>query len=192
MARKKNSSSDDEAAGPGHNSGEPQIVLTEEERRARLVNGVKQIEDLQEQLKPIKDAIAGVRKDLKEFGFEKFEVDYAMRLKKVDETEELDRRRREARVAAWFNHPIGTQPDLFSDEPDRTPSVDKAYEDGKIAGMEGRSCEPPTHLGQEQNQSWIRGWGDGQELLAVKGFSPLSDAAEEAVGDIDEEETQAA
>jgi hypothetical protein len=30
--------------------------------------------------------------------------------------------------------------------------------------------------------------GDGQELLAVKGFSPLSDAVE----DIDEAETQAA
>jgi len=183
MARKKSISSD-ETPGEGHNS----VVLTEEERRAQLINGVKQIEDLTDQLKPIKDKIAEVKKHLKTIGFEKFEVDYALRIKKVDETEELDRRRREARVAAWFNHPIGTQPDLFSDEPDRTPSVDKAYEDGKIAGMEGRTCSPPSHLGQEQNQQWIRGWGDGQELLAVKGFSPLSDAVE----DIDESETEAA
>lgn len=187
MARKKSTLSDDETAGPGHNSGE-QIALTEEERRARLVRGVKDIEDLQEQLKPIKEAIAGVRKDLKSIGFERFEIEYALRLKKVDETEELDRRRREARVAAWFNHPIGTQPDLFSDEPDRTPSVDKAFESGKIAGMEGQTCSPPSHFGQEQQQSWIRGWGIGQELITVDGFKPLSDA----VGDIDEEETEAA
>lgn len=188
MARKKKDSQDSESAGPGHNSGEPQIELTEEERRARLIRGVKEIEDLTDQLKPIQDKIKDVKKFLKGIGFDKFEVDYAMRLKRVDETEELDRRRREARVAQWFNHPIGMQPDLFSDEPDRTPSVDKAYEDGKIAGMEGLTCAPPTHLGQEQNQRWIEGWGDGQELIAVKGFKPLSDAIE----DIDEAETEAA
>jgi uncharacterized protein (UPF0335 family) len=154
MARKPKQSSEDAAAGPGHNSG---VTLTEEQRRALLLNGVKKIEDAQDQLETIKSNIRNLRKILKSDGFERFEVDYALRLRKVDETEELDKRRREARIAQWLNHAIGTQPDLFSDEPDRTPSVDKAYEDGKIAGMEGQTCSPPSHLGQEQNQQWIKG-----------------------------------
>jgi ribosome modulation factor len=180
----KNKQPDEAGPGPGHNS----VDLTEEQRRAQLIKGCVEIEELQESVATLRTAIGNVKKRLKAVGIERFEVDYALRLRRVDETEELDKRRREARIAAWCNHPIGTQPDLFSDEPDRTPSVDKSFEDGKIAGMEGRGCEAPTHLGQEQQQSWIKGWGEGQELLAVKGFSPLSDAVE----DIDENETEAA
>lgn len=176
MPRKKRES-ETEASGLGHNSAN--IELTQEQRCALLVQGCKKIEDYQASLETIKSNIRNVRKSLKADGFERFEVDYALRLRKVDDTEELDRRRREARIAQWLNHPIGTQFDLFSDEPDRTPSVDKSYADGKVAGMEGVTCSPPSHLGQEQQQSWIKGWSYGQSLLATEGFSPLSDAVEE-------------
>lgn len=186
MSRKKQHEEDGDAAGVGHNSGEVEVVLTEEQRRALLIHGIKKIEELQVQMESIKSDIRNERKKLKADGFDRFEVDYALRLRKVDETEEMDRRRREARVAQWLNHPIGTQLDLFADEPDRTPSVDKAYEDGKISGMEGVTCSPPSHLGQEQRSRWIEGWHDGQSLIAVDGFRPLSDAV------TDEDETEAA
>lgn len=184
MSRKKS-----ETAGPGHNSGETPVVLTEDQRCALLVQGVKKIETYQEQLESIKANIRNVRRALKSDGFDRFEVDYALRLRRVDDTEELDRRRREARIARWLNHAIGTQADLFADEEivDRTPSVDKAFSEGKLAGMEGESCNPPSHMGQEQRQEWIKGWGQGQSLIAVEGFAPLSDAAEES-----NDETEAA
>jgi uncharacterized protein (UPF0335 family) len=174
MGRKK-----EEDPGPGHNSqSEPETSLTEDQRRALLLQGVAKIERLQESLESIKGDIRNVRKALKSDGFDRFEVDYALRLRKADETEELDKRRREARIAKWLNHPVGTQPDLFG-EVDRTPSVDKAYEAGKIVGLEGGKCEVPHHYGQEQQSKWIEGWHDGQSALATKGFGPLSDASEE-------------
>lgn len=163
----------DDPPTAGHNE------LSDLQRQALLIQGVVKIERLQEQMETIKADIRNTRKALKSEGFVRFEVDYALRLRKVDETEEMDRRRREARIARWLNHPIGTQTDLFDDEyTDRTPAVDKAFEDGRIAGMAGEKCEPP-YVGGEQSNRWIEGWHEGQAVLASEGFSPLSDAIEE-------------
>lgn len=178
MARKKSSKSPETDAGPGHNSGEVPIELTEDQRCALLIQGVQKIEVAQGKMETLKADIRNLRKQLKVSGFDTFEVNYALRLRKADDTEELDRRRREARIAKWFNHPVGMQADMF-DEVDRTPSVDKAFADGKLAGMSGEPCSVPSHHGQEQSAKWIEGWQEGQAALAVEGFAPLSDAVEE-------------
>lgn len=185
----------------GHNSGDATLeALTDEQQRALFIKYVVDIErlngavaDVQEELKEAKKAVKDCIKIAKEYGFDKEDIEFALRLRKNPDNDELERRRREARVAAWINHPIGTQSDLF--EVDRTPDVDKSYAAGKMAGLEGKTCAPPHAAGTEQEQSWIRGWHDGQSENILKGIrkldsTPVEDAAsggafEDALPDAD-------
>src|SRR4051812_4490719 len=110
---------DSKTPAAGHNSPE----LSESEKRALFVNAVKHLETLIEEKNEIVADIRNQRKRMVGYGFEAFEIDYALKLRKKDEPEMIARRRAEAMIARFLNHPIGCQPDMF-DEPDRTPSVD--------------------------------------------------------------------
>lgn len=166
----KNKSKDDGRSPPaaGHNSD-----LTEAERRAILVKGLRFLEEMIVEKDAVVTDIRNYRKKLIAYGFESFEIDYALKLRKNKESDEIDRRRREIIIAQFLNHPIGTQVDLFDE--DRTPAVDRAAAEGKIAGAEGKSCVSPHQPGTEQDQSWINGWHEGQADLA-SGFRKLEDA----------------
>ena len=78
------------------------------------------------------------------------------------------------RVARWLGLPVGTQPSFFDDE-DRTPSIDKAFNEGKRAGLKGDPCSSPHHYGTQQSQSWIDGWQEGQQVIAAR-FKETHDA----------------
>lgn len=71
-------------------------------------------------------------------------------------------------VARWINHPLGAQMDLFS-QPDRTPAVDRARKDGKIASMDNKPCKPPHSPETEQYREWVAGWQEHQAEIS-KGF----------------------
>lgn len=66
---------------------------------------------------------------------------------------------RAMRLARYAGLAIGSQTNLFE------PVVDHA-DQGKVAGMEGQTCEPPKSLAQDAAQKWIAGWHDGQTVLA--------------------------
>lgn len=80
-------------------------------------------------------------------------------------------------VAQWVGHPLGAQLDLFS-QPDRTPAVDRAYDEGKQASMENKPRQPPYDPGVPQYQRWLEGYADHQSTLAA-GFKPLTERADE-------------
>jgi uncharacterized protein (UPF0335 family)/ribosome modulation factor len=159
----------EKAPAVGHNS-----ELTEAEKRALFLRGIKDLEVLVEEKNEVMSDIRNQRKRIIGYGFDPFEIDYALKLRKQEDSEMIDRRRREAQIARFLNHPIGTQPDMF-DEVDRTPSVDKAYQEGKIAGAQGETAKSPHSPGTEQDQSWLRGWQDGQADLA-SGFKKVETA----------------
>lgn len=145
----------------GHNSGE----LTEEQRQALFLQNLTKIETLKAEIETLKAELASVNSKLrnaykvaKSDGFKKKDFDYAAELRNNDDKEMIERRRREQQIAKWLAHPIGTQPDMF-EEPDRRPIEDKAYEEGKIAGMEGKGCSPPYDA--VPGQKWVEGWHDG-------------------------------
>jgi ribosome modulation factor len=69
-----------------------------------------------------------------------------------------------SRVARWLGSPIGTQLQLL-DEPDRTPGDDRAYEDGKRAGMRGEDCKAPFAQHLPQANRWREGWHAGQAVV---------------------------
>lgn len=75
-------------------------------------------------------------------------------------------------VAQWIGHPMGAQLDLFA-QPDRTPSVDQAYDNGKMAAMEGKVATPPHDASSPQYQSWLSGYHDEQARRVREGIKPL-------------------
>lgn len=148
--------------GIGHNSD-----LSPDQRQALFIHHLTKIEELKAEVASAAGTLRSAYKTAKADGILKKEIDFAIRLRTADEDEILEERRREQQLAQWINHPLGTQADLFGhgDGVDRTPAVDKAAEAGKLAGMEGKRCEPPHHYQTEQAQAWIESWHIGQAAL---------------------------
>ncbi len=167
----------------GHND-----TLTDDQRRMLLINSLVKLERLQTQAKDIGGKVKQVRKELKADGFSKEQVNYALWLRREDTDPDTVREQREERerVAKWLARPEGFQGGLFDgpgDGVDRAPAVDRAYEAGKLAGLEGKSASPPHDASTPQGQSWLTGHADGQAVLA-KGFKPLPPSEEEDDDDI--------
>lgn len=81
----------------------------------------------------------------------------------------------------WSGASVGTQFDLLDPTEDRRPAVERAYDEGKVAGMEGKPRRPPYDVSVPQHHEWQRGWHDGQVALARKGFreAPLDQIAKD-------------
>src|ERR1044072_4648117 len=148
--------------------------LSREDKRALLIAECVEIEKRvaetavhEKAKKTLGGEIRVIRKRMIGYGFTTEQIDYALRLRAGDEKAELQRHQGERDIAQMLHHVVWRQTDLFDAASDRTPSVDRAHEEGRIAGFEGKSCEPPTHYGQEQQQSWIAGWHKGQEELVL-------------------------
>jgi hypothetical protein len=71
----------------------------------------------------------------------------------------------EMEVARWVNARLGMQLELFEEGNER----ELAFEDGKVAGLAGSPRKPPAELAKDEAQSWLKGYGEGQKVLA-KGF----------------------
>ncbi len=175
MARKKNGAA---APGPGHNS-----QLTDEEKRALTFHHAKAYEAadaLVEKAKADRTAIVDLAKADLGKGAKSDIVDLIAastpaKMKAMFE--------RVQRLARWAGLPVGTQSQLFEKTADM-------FEDGKVAGMRGDTCEPPRALAQDSAQRWISGWHEGQTVLmaAFKKKRPIDGAPAAADGQIDLEE----
>lgn len=77
-------------------------------------------------------------------------------------------------VAAWNG--LGIQVDM--DYGEREPAEDRAYGEGKRAGMKGERASPNYDPSTDQAQAWLRGHADGQAVLS-QGFKPLAQAPAE-------------
>ena len=71
------------------------------------------------------------------------------------------------RIARYLGLAIGNQMDLFA-EPDRTPAVDRAFDEGKQASMENQTRKPPYDPSTPQYAKWLEGYADHQKFLASK------------------------
>lgn len=88
---------------------------------------------------------------------------------------------RQLEVARWAGSEIGTQFSLL-DEPDRSPLEDRAFEEGKRAGMKGESLNSPYE--GAAGAAYAEGWHIGQEaLFSIQGLSEAREAAEAAAAD---------
>jgi hypothetical protein len=157
---------DEETPAAGHNS-----ELSEAEKRALFLNALTELESMIEEKNEVVANIRNQRKRIVGYGFKPWQIDFALKLRNDEDEEMIERRRQEARIAQFLNHPIGVQLD-WVDEVDRTPAKDKAFADGRVAGARGESCKSPFSPGLDQDQAWIKGWQQGQAELA-SGFKKL-------------------
>lgn len=152
MAKTKDET--EEASNIGHNA---------DRERALLVHHLEEINKLESKMATAKAKVAGAYKAAKADGILKKDIQFAQDLHKDDDNDMLNRRARERQIALWFQHPIGTQTELF--DVDRTPVIERAFEAGKTAGMAGKDCKSPHAENTEQGQKWIEGWQLGQTAI---------------------------
>lgn len=191
MARKPGSKNKPKAAKPapsaapgvGHNE------LTDEQKQALLLQGCVKIERLKAQIDDLSGQVKQQRKVMRSDGFSKDEIDGALLMRRLDPDQATARVATLIRVAKWTGQPVGFQAELFGDGVDRTPSVERAFAEGKIAGMAGEACVLPAKWapGSEQAEAWVRGWHDGQAVLA-SGIKPIAESDDEPdAGEADRE-----
>jgi hypothetical protein len=80
-----------------------------------------------------------------------------------------------AEIAAWSG--VGVQLDLLVN--DREPADDRAFGEGKRAGMSGETARPPYDPSTSQHKRWLDGHADGQAVLS-KGFTKTEQVKEAA------------
>lgn len=160
----------------GHNAGLG--GLTDDQQRGLFLNGVAAITALLAQSATINSEIRRKRKEMKADGFEQAQINYAIWLRKVPENVPVRKRIDEVKIAKWLAHPVGHQAELFGDGVDRTPAIDRAFEEGKTAGLAGANKTPPYAESTPQGQKWLHGWDEGQAVNHI-GFRTLQTAQEE-------------
>ncbi len=74
----------------------------------------------------------------------------------------------QATAMAWSSHQLGTQILLALGEPDRTPAVDRAFDEGKSDSMWNKPRKPSYDPSTPQYASYMAGYDKDQERLAGK------------------------
>ena len=168
--------------------GKDHNKLTEKQEKALFFHHLGIVKRQKDRAESENGTLRSFYKQAKADGYSKKDIDFALALEKDEDDKMVEERRRQQMIALWMQHSIGTQPDMFDLQPDRTPSVDRAYEAGEIAGMKGDSMVSPHAENTEQGQAWMRGWHAGQEaLFAIKEMKATAEIieGEDDVGDSD-------
>ncbi|WP_157632729.1 hypothetical protein [Hoeflea sp. 108] len=171
----------------GHNS-----ELSVGEQRALMFHHFNLIEAQKGIVRSAQDALKKLKKTAKADGLVMADLDYMARCAALEDPDivpaEILRR---AEIASWFALPVNFQPDMFVD---RTPLEDRAFEEGKAAGLLGKGPEAPYDAASAAGQAWLQGWHEGQRIMredlqsamekrnAAKGGDELIQGGEE-VGD---------
>lgn len=149
----------------GHNSGASAEQISDDQQRALFIQSLEKIKRAKEKAATATADLRNLYKVAKAEGFSKADIDYAISLEKDDDDKMIERRRREQKIAAWMNHPIGTQADLFESKVDDRPLKDRAFEEGKIAGMKGEVAKPPYDTGTDGYSGYMEGYHAGQAAI---------------------------
>lgn len=140
----------------GHNS-----ELSVGEQRALMFHHFNSIEAQKAKVKEAQDALKKLRKTAKADGIVMADLDYMARCAALEDPDivpaEILRR---AEIASWFALPVNFQPNMFDD---RTPLEDRAFEEGKAAGLLGKS--PTAPYDGTAGQNWLQGWHEGQRIM---------------------------
>lgn len=137
--------------------------LTAAESRALHFHHFNAIEAQKATVKAAQDVLKKMRKTAKADGCVMADLDYMARCADLEDPSivpaELSRR---AEIASWFALPVNFQPDMFTD---RTPIDDRAFEEGKAAGLRGKDPTPAYDENSVPGQAWLKGWHDGQRIM---------------------------
>lgn len=154
----------------GHNSGAT-TPLTDDELHALTLHHKKQYESALATKKKAASSFLEVTKKIKaELGSAGLlDIKDMLSSESEDDFEEKiqSELERKARLARWLGLDVGTQIDLFGESSGvKPPLAERAYEDGKRAGLAGEICKPPFDTGGEGHQKYVEGWHFGQSIKA--------------------------
>lgn len=146
-----------------------------EERHALLMDHVRQEVEWQERLKVIKDERNKGRKIARADGFSLAELDFAYKtVMSSDQNIQVESTRARINVLQGLSVIPAGEPDLFAE---RRDADERQYDEGKADGLAGKDAPPATE------QEKLRGWTDGQEILASAFKKKEADSAEQKAKD---------
>jgi ribosome modulation factor len=168
-------------AGVGHNSKpEPKAELTPDQQRALFLQHKDHYAVALAAKKKADADLKNVCKVAKAEGFTAEQIKAAIAFETPEgEAKETAKLKQILQAAAWVGAPIGTQLAMF-DEPDRTPSVDRAFDEGKQAGLQGLVRKPPYSPEVPQHDAWMNGWYEGQKAITPGNQQPTAPESETA------------
>lgn len=141
----------------GHNSNE----LTPAERKALMMHHMRAISAQQDVCDRENEERKRLRKLAKADGIALADVDYGLRILKVEDADIIiDELRRHREVAEWFGLPVYTQGEF---DFEREPAVDRAFREGAVAGSLGRDMSPPYGSPSALYDAWKDGWRQAQD-----------------------------
>lgn len=163
---------------PGdNNNGKPQ-ALTDIERQALHFRHVSEYESSLAAKKSADADLKNTAKRIKAEGGSMRAVKLTIELRTPEGEDAVRARLAELQEVAQWNG-VGIQVDMFADE--RQPSEDKAFEEGKRAGMKGEPRKPPHDPSVPQHGRWLDGYTEGNAAMASAGFKQLT-PVEQAAG----------
>jgi hypothetical protein len=154
-----------DAPGTDVDPGDEKEALTPSERQALFLTHRTSWNEVQAKIKLAKKLETDVVATLKADGFSKKQMmiadDLGTTKGEAKVTAEVGDR---LQVARWIGHSLGAQMDLF-EQPDRTPSVDIAYEEGKRASITNKPAKPDYSPETPQYRAYMAGYSEHQREL---------------------------
>jgi hypothetical protein len=127
-----------------------------------FLNSFRQIKEHKSEIAGTMGEIGGIYDRIKNIGFTKADVKWAMELDEKDATEVIATMARRLRIARMFGHGVARQIEMFDD---RTPADERAYGEGLAAGKLRKDAGNPYGADSPQGQAWQRGMNDGTEFI---------------------------
>lgn len=141
--------------------------------RARFLHHLPKVKAAREAVKTATAKLRNLYKEAKADNFTKADFDYAFDIETPEkETGTKATIARRLLIAKFMGSDLGAQLDLFA-EPDRTPAVDRAFEEGRTASMQGQPAQPGYDPSTPQYASYLDGFHSHQKILLEKGIKPL-------------------
>jgi len=144
-----------------------------------FLNSFRQIKEHKSDIAGTMGEISGIYDRIKNIGFTKADVKWAMELDEKDATEIIATMARRLRIARMFGHGVARQIEMF--DADRTPAEDRAYGEGLAAGKLRRDAANPYGADSPQGQAWQRGFNDGTEFINKDLASQFETAGDEII-----------
>lgn len=145
----------------------PKPTRTADELRAGFLQHLRVLNAAQAKVEAANKILSDAKKALKADGYLVAHYAVVCNTKTGNGNKKIDTTLRAHREALeWIGDPRGRQLAFAFDTPDRTPSVDTAFDAGKQASMENQSRKPPHAPQTEQYDAWMKGYDAHQRELA--------------------------
>lgn len=142
-----------------HNEKTPQELYEDQQ----FLKGYAEIKGHNSEMAGTKADMGAVYKRLKDLGWSKDDIKFAESLEDKDVGQVISSFERKIRIARLFGHRLGRQLDIL--QTDNATEADRAYEEGRQAGLLRKTNINPYQIGSEKYDAWQKGNNDGHAFI---------------------------